>query len=74
MRARHSYLQFRPAALAMIAVACTAMMVSAPESKAGGPHSGTYAVGDDDKDLMLGIENSTFPTPPSGSETSPWRG
>jgi hypothetical protein len=73
MNARHSHSQFRLAALAMIAVACAAMMFSASESKAGGPHSGTYAIGDGDKNVILRIENSTFPTPPAGSETSPWR-
>jgi hypothetical protein len=73
MNARHSRSQFRLAALAMIAVACAAMMFSASESMAGGPHSGTYAIGDGDKDLILRIENSTFPTPPNGSETSPRR-
>jgi hypothetical protein len=73
MNARHSHSQFRLAALAMIVVACSAMMVSASESRAGGPQSGTYVIGDSDKNVILRIENSTFPTPPNGSETSPWR-
>jgi hypothetical protein len=73
MNARHRHSQFRLTVLAMIAVACVAMMFSASESMAGGPHSGTYAIGDGDKSVILRIENSTFPTPPAGSETSPRR-
>jgi hypothetical protein len=74
MHARHSRPQFRLTALAMIAFACAATVLSASDSKSGGSRSGTYAVRDDDTDLMLRIENSTFPAPPRGSETSPWRG
>jgi hypothetical protein len=80
---RHSHLwvrskstrrtQFRIAALATIAIAGAATMLSGQESRAGAPPA-SYAVCDDGKDLILRIENSTYPTPPSGSETSPWSG
>jgi hypothetical protein len=65
-------MQFRIAALATIAIAGAATMLSGQESRAGAPPA-SYAVCDDSKDLdILRIENSTYPTPPSGSETSPW--
>jgi hypothetical protein len=67
-------MQFRIAALATIAIAGAATMLSGQESRAGAPPA-SYAVCDDSKDLdILRIENSTYPTPPSGSETSPWSG
>jgi hypothetical protein len=77
MNARHSHStawSARAALLAMIAVACAATMLATSESGATSLHPGIYAVSDDDKDLILRIENSTFPTPPMESETSPWPG
>ena len=59
--------------LFLVFVSGAATMLSGQESRAGAPPA-SYAVGDDGKDLILRIENSTYPTPPSGSETSPWSG
>ena len=64
--------RFRIAGPAAIAVACAAIVLSAPNSQAGGP--GAYAFSEGDRDLFPRIENSTFPPPPRASETSPWPG
>jgi hypothetical protein len=73
-RMRPRFWSARGALLATIAVTCAATMLAASQSKAGSPHSVIYAIDEGDRDLILRIENSTFPTPPSGSETSPWPG